>query len=224
MRNVRPLALVARLADTLVLIVLGYLAAAFAGGAWPSNAGWRPPPPDRPGAVTIWVESNPIHTGLVMPKVAAGVDWRPFAPAADLADPRYAAFDHVAIGWGEKGFYLGTPTWREVRPARVFGALIGSEATLMHVEHMGRPAAGDDERPVVLTPAQYRRLAAFVTASFRPGGRRYRGYGPNDAFYDARGHYDAIRTCNSWTGDALRYAGVRVGRWTPLPATVSGWF
>lgn len=217
MRNVRALALVAR---AFTLVPLAWLAAAFAGGAWPSNAGWREPA----AGVTIFVEANPIHTGLVLPKVAAGVDWRGWARARDLADPRYARFDHVAIGWGQKDFYLGTPTWHELKPRVVLAALTGSDATLLHVEHLPRPAPAPDERPVTLTPEQYRRLAAFIMASFRSGGRRYPGYGPNDVFYDARGHYDAFRTCNSWTGDALRYAGVRVGRWTPLPATVSGWF
>ena len=219
-RNARIVTWVARLLSVPCVALLAWLTAAFVGGALPSNAAWRPPA----HGVTIWVEANPIHTGIVMPKVAAGVDWRRFAPAADLADPRYAGYDHVAIGWGERSFFLGTPTWRELRLRTIVHALIGSDETLLHVEHLPRPAAGDDRRPVVLTPAQYRRLAAFVMASARPGGGRYRGYGPNDVFYAARGHYDLVRTCNSWTGDALRHAGVRIGRWTPLPVTVSGWF
>ena len=219
-RNVPALLLIAlrRTATAVALLMLGYVAAGLVGGSIPANAGWRPP--ER--GVTIWVESNGIHTGLVMPELAAGVDWRGLAPAADLADPHYGGWPYVAIGWGEKGFYLGTPTWREVRPGVVLGALTGSDATLMHVEHLPGPAP--DDRAIVLTPDQYRRLAAFVAASFRPGGRRYRGYDRNDAFRDAVGRYDARRTCNSWTGDALRHAGVRIGRWTPLPVTVTGWF
>ena len=208
----------ARAAIALTLLVLGYVAVALIGGSLPANAGWQPPAE----GVTVWVESTGIHTGLVMPKVAAGVDWRGLTPAADLADPRYGRWGYLAIGWGEKGFYLGTPTWREVRPGLILRALAGSDETLMHVEHVPGPAP--DDRAIVLTPAQYRRLAAFVAASFRPGGRRYPGYDANDVFYDARGRYDAARTCNSWTGDALRRAGVRVGRWTPLPITVTGWF
>lgn len=223
-RSARVTKVVARLFAWLGVGVLTFVAAAFVGGSLPSNRGWRPPA----AGVTIWVEANAIHTGLVMPKVAAGVDWGRFARAADLADPRFAGYDHVAIGWGEKGFYLGTPTWRELRLRTVLGALAGSDETLLHVEHRPAPRAGPgddgDERPVVLTPAQYRRLAAFVIASARPGGRRYRGYGPNDAFYQARGRFDLVRTCNSWTGDALRQAGIRIGRWTPLPVTVTGWF
>ena len=209
-----------RAVAALVLLVLGYAAAGLAGGALPANAGWRAPSK----GVTIWVESNGIHTGIVVPKVAAGVDWRGWAPARDLADPRYGGYPYLTIGWGEHDFYLGTPTWADVRPATVLAAAIGSERTLLHVEHRPRPAGGGDERAVVLRPEEYRQLAAFIVATRPPRPRRWRGYDRNDVFYKARGRYNAVRTCNAWTGEALRAAGVRVGRWTPFPVTVLGWF
>ena len=209
-----------RFAAALALLVLGYAAAGLAGGAIPRNASWRPPAQ----GVTIVVESNGIHTGFILPKLAAGVDWRDVARAGDLADPRYAAYDHVAIGWGERAFFLETPTWRQVRPGVLLGAAIGSDRTLLHVEHVPLPAPSDDERRVTLRPDEYRRLAAFIRASLAGHAHAYRGYGPDDAFLDARGHYSARRTCNSWTGDALAAAGVRVGAWTPFPVTVMGWF
>lgn len=219
-RNARAAFRVARsLIAGLAGLLLGYVAAGLIGGSLPANAGWREPAE----GVTIWVESNGIHTGLVMPKLAAGVDWRPFAPAADLRDPRYAGFDHVAIGWGERGFYLQTATWADVRPRVVLGAAWGSDATLLHVEHIPAPRDGPDERRVVLRPNEYRRLAAFIRASLA-SRRHWPGYSGNDVFYEARGRYSGLRTCNSWTGAALRTAGVRVGRWTPFPVTVLGWF
>src|SRR3546814_8948705 len=70
------------------------------------------------------------------------------------------------------------------------------------------------------------RLAAFIRASIdaAPGEtpRIDRGYQDFDTFYGAKGRYDALMTCNAWTGAALRHAGVRVGAWTPFPATVMG--
>ena len=204
-----------------VLPVLGYGAAGLAGGAIPRHPDWRPPA----RGIVVTVESNGIHTGLVLPKVAAGVDWRDIARPQDLADPRYAGFDHVAIGWGEKAFFFDTPDWASVRPQVLIAAAIGSDATLLHIEHIAAPShPGGDERRIVLRPDEYRRLAAFVRASAAPGGARYRGYDRYDAFLDARGHYSALHTCNNWTGDALAAAGVRVGWWTPFPATVTGWF
>ena len=201
-------------------LIASYAVAGLIGGVIPSNRAWRAPA----AGVHIFVESNGVHTGIIVPKVAAGVDWRGVARAEDLRDPRYGAFDHVSFGWGEKAFYLETPTWADVNLQTVLASAIGSTRTLMHVDHLPRPRAGDGAREIVVTPAQYRRLAAYIRASFRDGGARYRGYAGYDAFYEANGRYSAVRTCNGWTGDALRFAGVRVGWWTPFPVTVMGWF
>ena len=111
-------------------------------------------------------------------------------------------------------------------------AAIGSDRTVMHVDHVPPPRVGADSdgdvRAIILRPEEYRRLADFIRASFRSeGGLRpahQYGYADYDSFYDANGHYNAITTCNSWTGNALRHAGVRVGAWTPFPVTVLGWF
>lgn len=211
---------VTNLATAAFLLVLGYATAGLVGGAVPSNAAWRPPA----RGVTVYVESNGVHVGLILPKVAAGIDWRPLARPRDLADPRYARFDHVAIGWGETAFYLETPTWADVRPSTIASAAFGSDRVLLHIEHVPTPATDTNVRAIRLRPAEYRRLAAFVAESLDPGGRRYPGYGGSDVFRDARGRYSALRTCNAWTGDALRRAGVRVGVWTPFPVTVLGWF
>jgi uncharacterized protein (TIGR02117 family) len=206
--------------SALALLVLAYPLAAFVGSLLPSNANWSPPPT----GVTLYIESNGIHTGIIMPKVAAGVDWRSTFPARDLRDPRYAAYDHVSVGWGERDFYLQTPTWADLRPGVILAAAIGSNRTLVHVDHLPAPKPGGDVRQVVVRPAEYRRLAAFIQASLVPDGTRQPGYFGNDAFYQARGRYDAFHTCNDWIGDALRFAGVRVGRWTPFPGSVLRWF
>lgn len=198
-----------------------YVLAGLVGGMVPANRDWRPA---APGDVTIWVESNGVHTGIIVPKVAAGVDWRGLARAEHLADQRHAAWDHLSFGWGERTFYLETPSWWDVRPATVLAAAIGSDRTLVHVDHLPRPKPGDGARPIRLTATEYRRLAAYLRASVAERPAAIRGYGANDAFYEARGRYSALRTCNAWTGAALRAAGVRVGMWTPFPVTVMWWF
>jgi hypothetical protein len=102
-------------------------------------------------------------------------------------------------------------------------AAIGSDETLMHVDHLQRVWRGPDLRPVTLTAAQYRALAAAIEADFAPGPA-IRGYGADDVFYPARGRYDAVRTCNAWTGVKLRGIGVRIGIWTPTAWSVMRWF
>ena len=127
------------------------------------------------------------------------------------------------FGWGEREFYLNTPTWRDLSPRIAAHAVIGSDRTLIHVDHLLYP--WEDARPVRLSPAEYRRLSAAIGASFDPADTRpIRGYGPADVFYPARGRYDLVRTCNWWTGRMLAAAGVRIGWWTPVSATVMQWF
>ncbi len=209
-----------RVGAVLLALVMIYIGTGLAAGMIPANRGWHAPP----RGVRIFVESNGVHTGIIVPKVAAGIDWRAFARPGDLRDPRYAAQDHLAIGWGEKAFFLETPTWADVKLRTIVGSAVGSDDVLLHVEHLAAPTPGGDVRAVTLSEAEYRRLAGFIAATIRPGGRSYPGYDAYDAFYDARGHYSAVATCNAWTGDALRFAGVRVGWWTPFPATVMWWF
>jgi uncharacterized protein (TIGR02117 family) len=181
-------------------------------------------PAAGPDAVTIFVESSAVHTAIILPKQAAGVDWRDWARPQDLRDPRYAGFPYLAIGWGEAGFFRETPHWRDIRPGTILHAALGSDQTLIHVDHLPLPHAnGDDVRAVRLSPQAYRRLVSFIRASRRRDGRHYPGYDVYDAFYEANGRYSARHTCNSWTGDALAAAGVRMGWWTPFPWTVTSW-
>ena len=207
----------------LFAVPIAYLVAGQIGGMIPSNG-------DRVQAergVVVFVETNGIHTGIVVPVSAAGVDWRDLVKAEHLTDPRYAG-THLAFGWGERQFYLNTPTWADVSASTVARSALGSDETLVHVDHLPPPIPDERIRALVLSEEEYRRLSAHIRASFRLDAQGQsqpvEGYGPADSFYVGRGHYDAFRTCNAWTGDALRHAGVRIGAWTPYSWSVMGWF
>jgi len=210
-----------RLALALVALPFIYFALALAGSLVPANWGWQPP--ER--GITIFVRTNGVHTWIMVPAAAAGVDWRPLAPAAHIREPARAG-GYLAIGYGNRDFYLNTPTWSDLSLPTAFAAAFGQGPGLVHVEHEPVPRADADHRPIRLSEPQYRRLAAHIRGSFEldAAGRTKpllgRGYGPADIFYEARGSYNAYRTCNEWTGEALRKAGVRVGLWTPFSQSV----
>jgi len=215
-RSRRPLP--HRAAGLLLLLVgpaLGYVLAACAMMLWPAAGDPGPATPE----VEAYVISNGVHTDLVLPLHAAGVDWRGFFPPTDALDaPADAAF--VAIGWGDREFYLHTPTWADLTASRALGAVLGRNPALLHVTWLSRAQLppGDTWR-LPLSAAQYRRLAAHVRHTLPEAAPRKIGgihYGRQDAFYEAIGTYHLLRTCNQWTADALRAAGVRVSRWTPF--------
>ena len=204
-------------------ILVAYCLAAWIGSSIPRNADWHEPAANDPDAVPNMVETNGVHTALVLPLVTPERDWRPIFPDSDVAAPG-PGYTHVAISWGEKQVFLDTPTWWDLRPWTVLRIVgIGGDGVL-HVAHYIRPAPADDIRPLRVTHGEYARLVAAIDRSLPRSPRvRYPGYGPQDVFYDAPGHYTVDNTCNQWTSNVLAAAGVKTGWWTPMAGGVMKW-
>jgi uncharacterized protein (TIGR02117 family) len=187
-----------------------YLAAALAGALVPVNADWR----EAEDGTIIYLRSNGVHTDIVMPARAQGLDWRPLLPESDFAAPPFEA-RWFGFGAGERRVYLDTPAWRDLTAATAFHALAGGERVL-HVDRTAEP--GRDLVAIRLRPEEYRRLWAAVRAEFDGPPRRidHPGYGDDDAFYRGRGRASAVQTCNQWVADKLRLAGVKTSLWAPF--------
>jgi uncharacterized protein (TIGR02117 family) len=198
----------------LLAVPLLYLAAALAGSLIPVNRGWAEPAE----GIVVYLADNGVHTDIVMPVAAAGLDWRPYFPARDFAAPPPGA-RWIAFGAGEEHVYLDTPRWRDIRLSTIWSALAGGNR-VMHVEYVADPRYAP--RIIRVRPEEYRRLWAAVRAEFAldAGGRPERfdhpGYGPADAFYRGSGKASALRTCNSWAAGELRLAGVKTSIWPPF--------
>jgi uncharacterized protein (TIGR02117 family) len=206
----------------LLALPLLYLLAALLLGTIPTNAGWH----EAKEGVRVFIRTNGVHTWIMVPKVSAEMDWRPLVPGEHLKDPRWGNANYVALGYGNRTVYLNTPTWADLKVKDALSAAFGTGSSLMHADHDQDPQPSADQRPLILTHDEYRRLVAYIRAGFRYDvqGRTIpllgRGYGPSDMFYEGSGPYSAILTCNEWTGRALRAAGVRVGVWTPLSQSI----
>ena len=196
-----------------------FLLSAWIGSSLPRNSEWKEPA----SGVEIMVGDNGIHTEIVMPLVSPVKDWRETFPASDIAAP-YRPYTHVAVSWGEREVFLNTPTWGDLTLSSAFRAAFGGDG-LIHASHYVRPAPGPTNRPLRLSEEQYAKMVAIIEAQIPPydGRETYPGYGTYDVFYDAPGTYHLGNTCNQWTSDTLADAGVKVGRWTPLPGGVMKW-
>lgn len=199
---------------------LAYLAALILLGLFPVNAGWR----EADEGVTVFVNTNGVHTGIGMPIHNDIMDWRPYVPASHLRRPAHG--NYIIVGYGHRDFYLNTPSWAELSLATAFNASLGLGSTLLHVDHVQDPQESSEQRALTLSRDEYRRLVEFVRPRFRLDrhGRTIpvlgRGYHESDMFYEAHGGYSFWLTCNEWTGRALRAAGVRMGLWTPVEQSV----
>ncbi|MGX7895551.1 TIGR02117 family protein [Tsuneonella sp. HG222] len=211
------------IAGAIAAAVVLFLLAAWIGSSIPRNDDWQQPTPTDPGAVEIMVETNGVHTALVLPAITPERNWHATFPPADVARPD-REYSHVSISWGERQVFLETPTWWDLSPVTVLRILgVGGDG-LLHVAHYVRPAPGADIRTLRLTRAQYRRLVARIDRVIPRGNAvRHAGYGHYDVFYDAPGRYTFRNTCNQWTSDTLAAAGVKTGWWTPFAGGVMKW-
>ncbi|MDM0043505.1 TIGR02117 family protein [Variovorax dokdonensis] len=211
MRMLRRLLLVSCGAvAAIALLALGYVGLACALMLWHAASAPGTDAPPQAQQVPAWVLSNGVHTDLVFPIRGHGVDWSEVFPPSDLAAPLPPEAQFIAIGWGDREFYLHTPTWADLTVERAWGAALGRNPALLHVTYLRRAELAAAHR-LPLSEAQYARLRTHVVSALPEAkARAVTGahYSAFDAFYEARGRYSLWFTCNQWTGTALRSAGV----------------
>lgn len=188
----------------------------------PVHRDWRNPT----SGIPVFVESNGVHTDFIVPVRSATIDWSRHLPYRWFAAAD-ETFNYLSFGWGDRGFYLETPGWEDLRFSVAFRAVFFMSTSAMHVTYeRWPPMERDDCRGIRLTEEQYRKLCDYLLASFARAadGRLdpidHPGYGPSDRFFVAHGTYSLFHTCNGWTGKGLDAIGVRTGVWTPFAGDV----
>jgi uncharacterized protein (TIGR02117 family) len=180
-------------------------------------------PTTEPATVPFFIRSNGVHTDLVMPVKSSFIDWSQQLPFSNT-QANDTTYHFVGIGWGDKGFYLETPTWAELKPRTAIRAGFWLSTTLMHTTYYREAdlVASPQCVPLRLTPTQYQNLIAYIQKSFQrdaagnfnwiPG----HSYADHDAFYEANSRYSVLNTCNTWANRGLKISGQKASLWTPF--------
>jgi uncharacterized protein (TIGR02117 family) len=161
----------------------------------------------------VYISSNGIHLDIVMP--------------IDLVDPGTSealkippSAKYVSFGWGDRGFYLETPTWSDLKFSVAFNAVFLKSESAMHVDY--RLNRSERWTKLSLCPEQQHELMDYINQSFKideNGGFLlidYPGYNETDSFYEAKGSYNLVMTCNEWVNVGLKRIGVRTSVWSPF--------
>jgi len=167
--------------------------------------------------ILIQLHSNGVHTDILLPSENNVYNWHSFLP--DIPEGNTV----VAFGWGDKGFYLNTPTWAELKFSTAFKACTGLSTTAMHVSYYkGALKPSEQTVSIFINTEQYKMLCAYIQDSFQHTNegtlllvthdpRYYSGH-----FYDAKGNYSLFTSCNSWVNKGLKKSGLKTCVWTPF--------
>lgn len=205
----------------IIAFILLYLLFAFLLPYFKANSSFE----NATDGIEIYVQSNGVHTDVVLPIKSEYINWNEVLPYSDFKNVN-SNYNYVALGWGDKGFYLNTPTWADLKFSTAFKAAFGLGSTAMHVTYKYRsPKLTESCKKIIITKEQYLCLIDRIISSFqlkdgKPIWINHAGYTQQDCFYEAKGKYSMFYTCNVWTGETLKAAGIKIGVWTPLESGI----
>ncbi|MBK6983961.1 MAG: TIGR02117 family protein [Bacteroidetes bacterium] len=150
--------------------------------------------------ITIYVKSNGMHTDIVMPINIDVYDWDSFLDKTCFLDIN-ETHQYIAIGWGDKGFYLNTPTMADLKAKTLTNALFGLGSTAMHVTYYKNLKCSDLIKQISISKEAYMNLVSHITQSFYLNNKGpklipHPNYGHHDNYFEAKGTYSIFKTCN----------------------------
>jgi uncharacterized protein (TIGR02117 family) len=182
---------------------IALLSAILAGCATPSPSLHAPA---GEAARTVYVVRHGWHTGVMLN--TADVSDRSWSILRDFPEARY-----LEVGWGDRDYYAAREpgTWLGIK------ALFWPTPGTLHVVGFGGTveefAARTDAVALSFTPSAFERLYLRVRASFDLDGDGDAivlgpGLYGDSRFYASRESFSLLKTCNTWTAQVLREAGV----------------
>lgn len=207
-----------RIIGGLLLFIILYGIAAFSLPYIPVNSDFVQ---CKANAVEIYILTNGVHTDLVLPLKNENKNWALTVNPADTKSGSTRA-NLVAFGWGDKGFYLETPTWAELKFKTAFKAAFGLSTSAMHVTFYEKLNESQSCKKICISRECYKKICLYIEESFDIDNKgnyiqiKNASYGLDDSFYEAKGTYNLFHTCNTWANNGLKACNLKACLWTPF--------
>ena len=169
--------------------------------------------------IPIHILTNGVHTDIVLPIKNEHYNWANQLKFAHTK-AKDTTCNYVAMGWGDKGFYLETPTWADLKASTALKAATGLSSSALHVTFYKKMKENATCKKIVISKEDYQKLIVFINETFQSKSGEFLKietdavYGKNDVFYEANGSYSLFYTCNSWANQALKAANQKAALWT----------
>jgi len=170
--------------------------------------------------VAIYIKSNGVHTDIVVPIKTEYKDWSEKLKFEHIPS-KDSTMQFIGIGWGDKGFYLNTPEWSDLKFSTAFNAAFYLGTSAMHATFYKQIKENENCIKINISKEEYANLIKYIEDSFQldadgnPILIHAITYGQNDSFYEAHRKYSLFYTCNTWANNALKSADQKAAVWTP---------
>jgi len=132
---------------------------------------------------------------------------------------------YYCIGWGDRTFYPETPFLEDLNFALTVHSLFWPTDAAIRISFYKGPIRGEVVSSYTTDKQTIDLLYEYIenhliweddgNLSVIPPETVNAVYG-DSLFLNAKGTYSLLFTCNNWTADALKYAGIKTGLWTPF--------
>lgn len=141
-----------------LIILLLLIGIYFISALLPSSIGTSPRVLNCKKSENIYLSSNDVHVDLIF-----SIEHMDSAFIA-LLSPTSGA-QYVAFGWGDRGFYLETPNWDDLKYSTAFKALFCYSPTVMHVNFYSKAHPSWSKKTIC--SAQIKLMEAEIMNSFQ---------------------------------------------------------
>ncbi|WP_316843244.1 TIGR02117 family protein [Pedobacter psychrodurus] len=176
--------------------------------------------PSNPRELAIYIMTNGVHTDIVVPAVSDEINWTKEITYKNTLEAD-STYQYLAMGWGDKKFYLETPEFSDLKLSNGLRAISGLSTSAMHTTYYKNIQEDANCRKIMISKTQYQQLIRYILNSFKKDVAEHLitvksniHYDIGDAFYEAKGSYSIFKTCNTWANAALKSCGQRSCLWT----------
>lgn len=178
---------------------------------------------DKGEKIQIYLMQSGVHTDFLVPVKNNEIDWTKFFPRENTklndTNTRY-----LAIGWGDKNFYMNTPEWSDLTFKTAVFCMTGLGKSAIHSTYYYDVPKDKPTVQLTLSKKQYENLIRYVQntlvltktqQSFCITPTNKKVVSDNDAYYEAHMRYHLFHTCNTWINNGLKASQKKACLWTP---------
>ena len=175
--------------------------------------------------IVVYFMNSGVHTDFVLPVKNKFVDWREYFPRENTKG-NDTSLNLIAIGLGDKDFYLNTPEWADLTFKTAFCAGFGLGTSAIHATYHASILTDRPTVKLLLNENQYKRLVNYITQSLKYdknnqtillSTKNNKILKNNDAYYVANKNFSFLSSCNTWINNGLKASGQKACLWTTLP-------